>query len=115
MGPELGPLSLALPPLRGPLRGGGDRMGEGAEPRAPSCPLAPRQRVRERGPNSFWRTGPRELATAIFGGGILDRKWGPSPFALVCIGDVARCRSHVPAPLSLRAAKPRYARLNSGR
>jgi hypothetical protein len=35
--------------------------------------------------------------------------------ALVCIGDVARCRSHVPAPLSLRAAKPRYARPNGGR
>ena len=32
-----------------------------------------------------------------------------------CVGDVARCRSHVPAPLSLRAAKPRYARPNSGR
>jgi hypothetical protein len=40
---------------------------------------------------------------------------GPLSFALVWIGDVARCRSHVPAPLSLRAAKPRYARLNSGR
>jgi lipoprotein-anchoring transpeptidase ErfK/SrfK len=35
--------------------------------------------------------------------------------AVDCIGDVARCRSHVPAPLSLRAAKPRYARPNRGR